>query len=39
MKEFPAYTDVTVWNQKAPPVGTDEARLKTPPKIFLSEGE
>lgn len=39
MKEFPAYTDVTVWKQKAPPVGTDEARLKTLSKIFLSEGE
>lgn len=25
--------------KKAPPVGTDEARFKTPSKIFLSEGE
>lgn len=25
--------------KKAPPVGTDGARLKTPSKIFLSEGE
>ena len=39
MKEFAAYTDVTVWKQKVPPVGTDGARLKTPSKIFLSEGE
>lgn len=39
MKEFAAYTDVTVWKQKAPPVGTDGARFKTPSKIFLSEGE
>lgn len=39
MKEFPTYTDVTVWKQKAPPVGTDGARFKTPSKIFLSEGE
>lgn len=29
MKEFSAYTDVTVWKQKAPPVGTDGTRFKT----------
>lgn len=39
MKEFLTYAAVTVWKQKAPPVGTDGAKLKTPSKIFLSEGE
>ena len=39
MKDFLTYVAVTVWKQKAPPVGTDEARFKTPSKIFLSEGE
>lgn len=28
MKDFLTYVAVTVWKQKAPPVGTDGAKLK-----------
>ena len=30
---------ICFYAKKAPPVGTDGAKLKTPSKIFLSEGE